>query len=108
MEATLRQQAEGYLGTAIAPSDWDKAIAYAEHKLAYIIENFGGGDGERRKPYYLAQLIAETVRGDRLSALLRSLNELREMGTKKDSPCPKTQGRPVTNPYCSTAFQKMQ
>lgn len=108
MEATLRRQAEGYLGTAIEPSEWDKAISYAEHKLAYIIENFGDLGGERRKPYYLAQLIAETVRGNRLSTFLRDLNELREMGIKKDSPCPKTQGRPVTSPYCSTAVQKMQ
>ena len=60
----LRQQAEHYLGTEIEPSEWDKAKAYAERKLKGIIEREGDGDGERRKPYYLAQLIAETVRSD--------------------------------------------
>ena len=101
----MRQQAEAYLGTAIGPWEWDRAKAAAERKLNYIIELFDDGDGERRKPYYLAQLIAEAVRGSRLSAYLM---ELYEMGTKKDSPCPKTQGRPVTNPYCSTTVPKMQ
>lgn len=31
MEATLQQQAEQYLGTAIDPLEWDDAKAYAEH-----------------------------------------------------------------------------
>ena len=99
----MRQQAEGYLGTAIEPPEWDKALSHAKRKLAHIIENFGDDGGERQKSYYLAQLVAETVRGNRLADFLRDLNELREMGIKKDSPCPKTQGRPDTSPYCSTA-----
>lgn len=29
-------------------------------------------------------------------------------GDKKDSPCPKTQGRPTTSPYCITTDFKNQ
>lgn len=63
----LQQQAERYLGTTIEPSEWDKAKADAERKLKNIINREGDGTGERRKPYYLAQLIAEAVRSDRFS-----------------------------------------
>lgn len=80
----------------------------AEQKLAYIIRNYGDADGERRKPYYLAQLIAEAVQGSRLAAYLEGLNAVRELGTKKNSPCPKTQGRSVTTPYYSMAVREMQ
>lgn len=87
----LQQQAERYLGTEIEPSEWDKAKAYAERKLKGIIEREGDGDGERRKPYYLAQLIAETVRSDRFSQFTIALMELskfadEQMGIKKGQP----------------------
>ena len=59
----LQQQAEQYLGTAIDPLEWDGAKAYAERKLKRIIDREGDADGARREPWYLAQLIAETVRG---------------------------------------------
>ncbi len=41
METTLQEQAECYLGTNIAPFEWEQAIAYAVHKLAGIIEREG-------------------------------------------------------------------
>ena len=65
----MQQQAEQYLGTAIDPLEWDDARAYAEHKLKKIIEREGDADGARREPWYLAQLIAETVRSNRFSGL---------------------------------------
>lgn len=108
METALRQQAEQYLGETIEPSEWDKAKAYAERKLDGIIEREGDGDGARRETWYLAQLIAETVQANRFSAALYIINELREIGTKKDSSCQKTQSRPSTYPYCTTAVSKMQ
>lgn len=91
MQATLQQQAECYLGTAIEPQEWGKAKAYAERKLNGIIEREGDSGGERRKPYYLAQLIAETIRSDRFSQFTVDLMELdryasEQMGVKKEQP----------------------
>lgn len=91
MEATLQQQAEHYLGGKIEPSEWDSAKAYAERKLKNIIDREGDADGARREPWYLAQLIAETVKGSRFSQLTYDLWELdqflKQMGIKKDGPC---------------------
>ena len=90
MEATLQQQAERYLGSEIEPSEWDEAKAYAEHKLKGIIEREGDADGARREPWYLAQLIAETVKGSRFSQFTHDLWELtqyiEQMGIKKGQP----------------------
>lgn len=91
MEDTLRQQAEHYLGTTIEPSEWGKAKAYAERKLKGIIEREGDGDGMRREPWYLAQLIAETVSGERFSRFTFDLMALsqyadEQMGIKKGQP----------------------
>ena len=92
MEATLQQQAEQYLGTAIDPLEWDDARAYAEHKLKKIIEREGDADGARREPWYLAQLIAEAVKGNRFSKLTQDLWEayryIEQMGIKKGQPTP--------------------
>lgn len=91
MESTLRQQAECFLGAEIPPPEWDKATEYAERKLDRIIEREGDCGGERRKPEYLAQLIAETVRSSRLSRFTLELMALdryadEQMGTKKGQP----------------------
>lgn len=97
-EATLQQQAEQYLGTAIDPLEWDGAKAYAEHKLKRIIDREGDADGARREPWYLAQLIAETVRGNRFSRLTKLVYELTEQfGVKKEQPTSENVSRPKTN-----------
>lgn len=73
----------------IEPSEWDKAKAYAERKLKGIIEREGDGDGARRQPWYLAQLIAETVQGSRISKFTLDLMEILstdDMGVKKGQP----------------------
>ena len=90
MEA-LRREAERYLGTEIRLSEWDKAMAYAERKLKWMIAREGDAGGERRESWYLAQLVAETVRGSRISRLLELADrERKEFGVKKNSPRPKT------------------
>lgn len=103
---SLQRRAESYLGAGIRPSELEEATAYAKHKLALIIEREGDAGGARLEPDYLAQLIAETVRGSRLSRCLYEITELREQGTKKDSPCPKTQGRLSTTPIVSQQLQE--
>ena len=91
-EATVKQQAEQYLGSQITPSEWDGARAYAEHKLERIIEREGDADGARWEPWYLAQLIAETVKGNRFSKFTQDLWEtyryIEQMGIKKGQPTP--------------------
>lgn len=104
MEATLQRQAEAYLGAAIGPSEWDRAKAYAERKLQWIIEREGDADGARREPWYLAQLIAETVRADCLSQFTHALAELysfaenEQFGVKKGQPTPESVSRPTSAP----------
>ena len=100
-EEKLRQQAERYLGTGIRQSEWDDAKAYAERKLAYIIERDGDLGGARREPFYLAQLIAETVSARRLSEFTRQHYDLMQEGIKKDSTRRKTCAIPISTPIVS-------
>lgn len=60
----------------MSDTEYEEAKARAKRKLARIIEREGDGDGERRKPYYLAQLIAEAVRAERILAFTFELGEL--------------------------------
>ncbi len=83
--------------TITEPPDW--ARRRAERKLALIIERYGDDGGERLKPGYLAQLIAETIRADNLSLEL-------QQGQKKTARA-KAQGHP-NHPYCSTGNSEMQ
>ena len=110
----LRQQAEQYLGTAIDPFEWDSARASAEQKLDRIIDRYGDEDGTRREPWYLAQLIAEAVRGNRFARYTRDLTEVyrlieqEETGVKKVRPTSENVNRTSTDPYCTTLAQQMQ
>lgn len=86
----MRQQAEHYLGAAIEPSEWGEAKEYAERKLDWIINREGDAGGERHKPYYLAQLIAEAVKASRFTRFTLGLCALMkcadDMGVKKGQP----------------------
>lgn len=96
--ANLRTEVEKYLGdTTIYPLEYDEAKKYALHKLNLIIEREGDAGGERKKIYYLAQLIAETISANRFSVeTMKHGNMLREifeyadkmfaMGIKKEMP----------------------
>lgn len=63
----LRVLAEKYNGSAIADEEYIKALARAERKLEIIITREGDCNGERLKPYYLAQLISESVNSERFT-----------------------------------------
>lgn len=91
MKGTLRQQAECFLGAEIQPSEWDKAADQAGRKLEKIIEREGDCEGKRRRPEYLAQLIAEAVKSSRFSQFTIDLMALdryadEQIGTKKEQP----------------------
>lgn len=96
---TLREQAEYYLDVNITPPEWDRAKAYAERKLAFIIQREGDAGGARQEPWYLAQIIAETVRANALTSTLNQLADLQ--WAKKDSPR-QSAGPSHTKAYCST------
>lgn len=95
----LQAQAEQYLGTRIEPQEWNSAKRQAERKLGCTIEREGDSDGARREPWYLAQLIAETVRAGRFSRftiMLASLNQYAEEQIKRQKPAGTKKGQPHT------------
>jgi hypothetical protein len=47
------------MGEKISQAIEQQAQEAAEHKLQHIISLYGDADGERNKPYYLAQLVEE-------------------------------------------------
>lgn len=108
LRTSLHRRAERCLGDRIGPSEFEAARAYAERKIACIIEREGDLDGLRQQTEYLAQIIAEVVNSNRFSQSLYDAMELQEQETKKDSPCPKTQGRPSIHLYCTALAPKMQ
>lgn len=53
------------LGDSFTAEEYIDALPLATHKLEILISRFGDDNGERRKPYYLAELIAEEIRNIR-------------------------------------------
>lgn len=66
----MQALAEQYLGTPILQGELAEAWAVAARKLEWITSRYGDGDGDRKEPWYLAQLIAEAVEASRLSRQL--------------------------------------
>ena len=86
---TQKQIAEYYLSDVITNSEYEEAQKQAEKKLAQIIKREGDMSGERSRPYYLAQLIAEAVTAKRFSNHCNLLT--REI--KKEMPAAKAAGQ---------------
>ena len=70
----LHTAAEENAGTPISEEEYRLALPAARHKLEYINDLNGTRHGEP----YLAILIAETVRAQRLTQYLNALYDLRE------------------------------
>ena len=71
----LHTAAEGNAGAPISEEEYRLALPVARHKLEYINNLNGTHHGEP----YLAILIAETVRAQRLTQYLNARSDLREM-----------------------------
>lgn len=71
----LHTVAEERAGTPISEDEYQQALPVAQHKLEYINNLNGTHHGEP----YLAILIAETVKAQRLTKHLNALYYLREM-----------------------------
>ena len=70
----LHTAAEESAGTPISEEEYRLALPAARHKMEYINDLNGTRHGEP----YLAILIAETVRAQRLTQYLNALYDLRE------------------------------
>lgn len=87
----MKSQVEEYLGFEISEKQFSQSADRAGKKLTSIIERFGDGNGERLKPYYLAQLISEDVRTEiysnaTMTVALNVLNMERALGIKPERP----------------------
>lgn len=89
---TLKQLAELFLQDFLSDGEFEEAEKQAKRKLARIIEREGDADGERLKPYYLAQLVAEAVTAERFSNYCRDIHVLRTL-EKKEMPAAKAAGQ---------------
>lgn len=70
-EAEARDLAEEYAGRPIADAEWQEAKEAAAAKQTRIIDQFWDSNGERRQPYYFAQLAVEHIRATALSRIFR-------------------------------------
>lgn len=103
----LKVLAEEYLRCPITDDDMAEAQVHAERKLDWIISREGDAGGERLEPYYLAQLIAEYLRGKALTHycnLMNGLNSVaQEVAATMEKECPvATEALSRIQPYCST------
>lgn len=57
----IRDEAGQFLGRELTDAEWRDALPQAQRKLDTIISVEGDANGERCKPYYLAQLVKEFV-----------------------------------------------
>jgi len=65
----VRQIAEALLGIPLPDMLWNVTAEQAKCKLERIIDREGDADGERKKPYYLAQLVVEAIRQEMFTAM---------------------------------------
>ena len=93
----LWELAERYLGTSILPNEWPEASAAAERKLARIISREGDANGKRQEPYYLAQLIAEAIRNNRICRFSTELIDLMNTLEAKEKPAAKATSNSKTS-----------
>jgi hypothetical protein len=81
----------------------------AGRKLEWIISREGDANGERRKPYYLAQLIAEAIRAEWLTLYCQiKSDQIEYERTKKEMPTNKSARHFPTKSYCTTLQTGMQ
>ena len=81
----LRAAAERSGGTAITDEEYLQALPMARSKLSYINRKYGTHHGLD----YLAALVAEAVKANRLTSYLNALYAEREESKKKGAAHPK-------------------
>lgn len=71
---TLIERVERQLGY-VSGREILTALPLAMSKLERIVAREGDDDGERLKPYYIAQLVAEQIRSDRAEVHFATTNK---------------------------------
>lgn len=64
----IKNDVEKILGFKICESCFEKALAYGQEKLNYIIKREGDAEGKRKEDWYLADLISEHIKMMQLNA----------------------------------------
>lgn len=83
----IKGLAEKYLGAAISEELFIAEAETVANKHAWIISREGDADGERTKPYYVAQLFAEAIRSDILTVqCMRDYEDKKRAARKADNP----------------------
>lgn len=83
----IKTLAEKYLGVEISLELFEAELPQAMHKHKWIISREGDADGERLKPYYIAQLVAEIIRADVLTMrCMQSFEDKKRAARKADNP----------------------
>ena len=101
MDEELKALAEKYLGAAIPETVYMVAKQCALEKLMRIITREGDADGERLKPYYLAQLIAEDIQSGVLTVMCEMNFEDKKRAARKAD-------NPKRHPHYSTFARQSQ
>lgn len=91
----IKALAEKYLGAEISQELFELELPAAMRKLEWIISREGDADGERTKPYYIAQLVAEIIRSDVMTAYCFKCYEDKKRAARKTD-------NPVNQPHYST------
>ena len=92
----IKELAEKYLGTEISQELFEMELPAAMRKLEWIISREGDADGERTKPYYIAQLVAEIIQSDVLTIrCMLNFEDKKRVARKTDNP--------QSQPHYSTA-----
>lgn len=75
---SIRELVKGFTNIEISENEYAQAEKRAKNKLARIIERNGDLNGVRLQPWYLAQLIAEAVRENRLARFTVELYKIQK------------------------------
>lgn len=83
----IKKLAEKYLGAEINQELFELEMPAAQRKLEWIISREGDANGERTKPYYIAQLVAEVIRSDVMTLhCMLDYEDKKRAAHKVDSP----------------------
>jgi len=100
----IKALTEKYLGIEISSELFEAELPRAQHKLDWIIGREGDANGERTKPYYIAQLVAEIIRQDVLTMRCwMDFEDKKRAARKADNPI-KQPHYSISEPRLSSAY----
>lgn len=94
---SIRDLAETYLGRKISTIEWVNAREAAQQKLSRILSREGDANGQRLKPQYMAQLIAEAVIAASFSRITYEVMEFMAALEAKEKPVNKVTSNSMWN-----------